>query len=113
MGTHIVAIIPKIAFRTPSGRCSRRRNWRQSRGSRIGWVEGDPTPALSCLNLSYSYDDAWDACDLEELELTAAWVYHTCLGCFGPSLVASSARVAGKGTSEQQSGALAAKIMRS
>ena len=59
-------------------------------------VEVDPTLAFSCLNLSYSYDDAWDACDLEELELTAAWVYHTCLGCFGPSLVASSARVAGK-----------------
>ena len=43
----------------------------------------DPSLAFSCANLSYSYDDAWDVCDLEELEMTAAWVFHTCMGCLG------------------------------
>lgn len=45
---------------------------------------GDPTPperqrlSFSCVNLSYDYDDAWNECDLNELDATARLVLHVC-----------------------------------
>ena len=43
----------------------------------------DPKLAFSCVNLSYDYDDAWDVCDLEELERTARIVLGACVGLRG------------------------------